>query len=142
MRARPGSRPRPTQKGVWACPTTLVASSDTTSRTSSRLPGAMSAKRSRANSLTSATLRAKGSKGPRHAISSVTTCRALPTTSPPIPPKREKFRNQNRAMADSTSAFDRLVPRLEEIVARVSATPDGQDVQLARDDILVVLEVV
>jgi hypothetical protein len=45
-------------------------------------------------------------------------------------------------MADSISAFDRLVPRLEEIVERVGATPDGQDVQLGRDDILVVLEVV
>jgi hypothetical protein len=45
-------------------------------------------------------------------------------------------------MAETTSAFDHLLPRLEEIRERVEQTPAGGPVTLSRDDILVVLEMV
>ena len=45
-------------------------------------------------------------------------------------------------MADTPSAFDRLLPRLEELVERVVAAPEQQAVQLSREDVLVVLEMV
>jgi hypothetical protein len=45
-------------------------------------------------------------------------------------------------MADTPSAFDRLLPRLEELVERVAAVPAQHAVQLSREDVLVVLEMV
>ena len=45
-------------------------------------------------------------------------------------------------MADTPSAFDRLLPRLEELVERVVAVPEQHAVQLSREDVLVVLEMV
>jgi hypothetical protein len=45
-------------------------------------------------------------------------------------------------MADTTSAFDRLLPRLEELVERVAALPEQHAVQLSREEVLVVLEMV
>ena len=45
-------------------------------------------------------------------------------------------------MADTPSAFDRLLPRLEELVERVAAVPAQHAVELSREDVLVVLEMV
>ncbi len=48
----------------------------------------------------------------------------------------------NRAMADAPSAFDDLLLRLEQIGQRVARTDEGQAVELTRDEVLVVLDVV
>jgi hypothetical protein len=45
-------------------------------------------------------------------------------------------------MPETPSAFDRLLPRLEDLVERVAAVPEQQAVTLAREDVLVVLEMV
>jgi len=45
-------------------------------------------------------------------------------------------------MADPISAFDRLLPLLEDLVERVAALPAPHAVQLSREDALVVLEMV
>jgi hypothetical protein len=45
-------------------------------------------------------------------------------------------------MAETTSAFDLLLPRLEQIRERVEPLPPGEPVTLSRDDLLVILEMV
>jgi hypothetical protein len=45
-------------------------------------------------------------------------------------------------MPETTSAFDHLVPRLEQIRERVELSPPDEPVTLSRDDVLVVLEMV
>ena len=45
-------------------------------------------------------------------------------------------------MPDAPSAFDDLLLRLEQIDQRVAGQDDGQVVELTRDEVLVVLDVV
>jgi len=45
-------------------------------------------------------------------------------------------------MAEPSSAFDRLVPLLEQLVTRVDALPPQETASLSREEVLVVLEVV
>ena len=45
-------------------------------------------------------------------------------------------------MAETTSAFDHLLPRLEQIRERVEQVPPGGPVTLSRDELLVILEMV
>jgi hypothetical protein len=45
-------------------------------------------------------------------------------------------------MAETTSAFDHLLPRLEEIRERVEQAKPGEPVALEREELLVVLEMV
>jgi hypothetical protein len=45
-------------------------------------------------------------------------------------------------MSDATSAFDDLLPRLEQIGVRVAALGEGDAVELSRDDVLVMIDVV
>jgi hypothetical protein len=45
-------------------------------------------------------------------------------------------------MADASSAFDDVLPLLEQIEHRVTNLDEGQVVELTRDEVLVVLDVV
>ena len=45
-------------------------------------------------------------------------------------------------MAETTSAFDHLVPRLEEIRERLEQASADAPVSLSRDELLVILEMV